>query len=332
MNRHRILLIAAIVLTLASAAGCQVGPAASGTFDRTLTVSGPVRIDLSNAAGDVQIVGATDGRVHIHAEVRASGFGFGSPKHRVDDLLANPPVEQRGSTIRIGKDIHGLRNVSISYQIEVPHNTEINSNLASGSESVRQIQGPVKTNSASGSLRVDHIDREVRLRSASGSVDAFDIGDDVRASSISGSVDVRNSKGDVYTSATSGAVRVTRPGGRVDASSISGSVEIIGANGDVKAHAVSGRVSVDGNPGSNSYWELKTTSGSVEVTVPNSANFHLTAENVSGQIRADIPIVVEEQSKHSLRARVGNGGNRVEIHTVSGQIEVNPSTSSASNR
>jgi len=330
MNRHRILLIAAIALTLASAAGCQVGPAASGTFDRTLSVSGPVRIDLSNAAGDVQIVGAADGKVHIHAEVRASGFGIGSPRRRVDDLLANPPVEQRGSTIRIGKDLHGLRNVSISYQIEVPHNTEINSNLASGSQSVRQIQGPVKTNSASGSLRVDHIDREVRLRSASGSVDAFDVGDDVHATSVSGSVDVRNSKGDVHTNATSGAIRITRPGGRVDADNTSGTVEISGANSDVKARAISGRVSVEGNPSANSYWELKTVSGSVELAVPASANFHLTAENVSGQIRADIPIVVEEQSKHSLRARVGNGGNRVEIHTVSGQIEVNPSTSSAS--
>ena len=326
MNRHRTWPLAAIALIAAYSAGCTVGPAASGTFDRTLNVSGPVRIELSNAAGDVQVVGSADGKVHVHAEVRASGIGFSSPKKRVDDLLANPPIEQRGSTIRIGKDLNGLHNVAISYQIEVPHDTEISSNLASGSQSVRQIQGPVKTNSASGSLRVDHIEREVRLRSASGSVDAFDVGDDVHATSVSGSVDVRNSKGDVHTNATSGAIRVTHPGGRVEAANTSGTVEIIGATNDVKAHAISGRVSVEGNPSTNSYWDLKTVSGSVELAVPTSANFHLTAENVSGQIRADIPIVIEEQGKHSLRARVGNGGNRVEVHTVSGQIEVSPSS------
>jgi len=327
MNRHRSWLAAAIAVALIAAAGCYAGPATSGSFDRTLTVSGPVRIDLSNAAGDVEIVGATDGKVHIHADVHASGFGFGSPKKRVDDLIANPPIEQRGSTIRIGKDLTGLRHVSISYQIEVPHDTEVSSTLASGSQSIRQIQGPVKTNSASGSLRVDHIDREVRLRSASGAVDAFDVGDDVHAASVSGSVDVRNSKGDVHANAVSGAVRVTRPGGRVEATSTSGSVEIMGAGNDVTAHAISGRVSVQGNPGTNSYWQLNTTSGSVELAVPKNANFHLTAENVSGQIRADVPIVVEEQSRHTLRARVGNGGNRVEIHTVSGQIDVTPSSS-----
>jgi DUF4097 and DUF4098 domain-containing protein YvlB len=324
MIRHRISLAAVCVLLLIAASGCAVGPAATGSFDRTLTVSGPVRIELSNAAGDVQIVGGTDGKVHVHAEIRASGFGIGSPRRRVDDIMANPPVEQRGSIIRIGKDMRGMRNVAISYQIEVPHETEISSTLASGSQSIRQIQGPVKTATASGSLRVDHIDREVRLRSVSGSVDAFDVGDDVSASSVSGSVDVRNSKGDVHTNATSGAIRVTRPGGRVDANTASGSVEIIGANNDVKAHAVSGRVSVQGTPGTNSYWDLRTISGSVELAVPSNANFHLTAENVSGQIRTDIPIVIEEQSRHSLRARLGNGGNRVEIHTVSGQIDVGP--------
>jgi hypothetical protein len=327
MNRQRMVLAMACGLALVGAAGCYAGSAATGNFDRTLSVSGPVRIELSNAAGDVQIVGSVDGKVHVHAEVRASGFGFGRPQRRIDEILAHPPVEQRGSSIRIGKDMNGVHNVSISYQIEVPHETEVSSNLASGSQSVRQIQGPVKTNAASGSLRVDHIDREVRLRSVSGSVDAFDVGDDVYASSVSGSVDVRNSKGDAHTNATSGAIRVTSPGGRVDADTASGSVEIVGANSDVKARAVSGRVSVQGVPGGNSYWELKTISGTVELAVPSNANFHLTAENVSGQIRTDIPIVIEEQDKHSLRARVGNGGSRVEIHTVSGQIDVGPASS-----
>jgi DUF4097 and DUF4098 domain-containing protein YvlB len=327
MIRHRIPLTAVCLLALTFALGCQVGPAATGSFDRTLNVSGPVRIELSNASGDVQIVGSADGKVRVHGEVRASGLGFDSPQRRVNEITADPPVEQRGSTIRIGKDMRGLRHVAISYQIEVPHETEVSSTLASGSQSVRQIQGPIKTTTASGSLRADHIDREVRLRSVSGSVDAFDIGDDVDASSVSGSVDVRNSKGEVHSRAASGAIRITKPGGRVEADAASGSVEIIGANNDVRAHAVSGRVSVQGNPGANCYWELKTISGSVELGVPASASFHLAAENVSGQIRADIPIVIEEQSKHSLRARIGNGGSRVEIHTVSGQIDVGPAGS-----
>jgi len=103
-------------------------------------------------------------------------------------------------------------------------------------------------------------------------------------------------------------------------------VDVAGAGNDVNASSVSGRVSVEGNPSSNSYWNLKTTSGSVEVAVPPSANFHLSAEAVSGQINAGIPIVIEDQDKHSLRARVGNAGGRVEIHTTSGGIKVQPTS------
>ena len=67
---------------------------------------------------------------------------------------------------------------------------------------------------------------------------------------------------------------------------------------------------------------MKTVSGAVQLAVPASSNFDLSADAVSGEIRADVPITIEEQSKHSLRARVGNGGGRVEVRTVSGEIRL----------
>jgi DUF4097 and DUF4098 domain-containing protein YvlB len=129
----------------------------------------------------------------------------------------------------------------------------------------------------------------------------------------------------VRVNALAGVIQVVRPGGRVEAETASGAVEIQGASNDVKAHAASGRVAVQGNPGANSYWELKTVSGSVHLSVPATANFHLSAQAVSGEIRADIPIMIEEQGKHSLRARMGNGGARVDVQTISGQIRVSGS-------
>ena len=103
-------------------------------------------------------------------------------------------------------------------------------------------------------------------------------------------------------------------------------MDVEGATSDVKAHAASGRVNVKGNPGASSYWDLKTASGTVQLDVPLNASFHLSAEAISGEIKADIPIMVEEQGKHSLRARVGTGtGGRVEVHTVSGEIRLRAS-------
>ncbi|MBS1868025.1 MAG: hypothetical protein JSS69_19100, partial [Acidobacteria bacterium] len=59
---------------------------------------------------------------------------------------------------------------------------------------------------------------------------------------------------------------------------------------------------------------------------PKTAGFNLSAEAISGQIQADLPIVIEDQGKHSLRARVGTPGGRVEVRTASGGIRIGPSS------
>ena len=313
-----VLFIAALIFL----AGCSTGPAVSGSFDRDFTASGPLHLELSNASGDVSIAGNSDGKVHVHGEVRASGFGFDDPQKRLNDTIASPPVEQRGSTIRVGQELSHLRNISIVYTIEVPHDTEVEANVASGAQNIRNVRGPVKVHAASGTIDVEKVERDANLSTASGSISASDIGGDLHVNSASGSVTVSNVKGDIRANAIAGVIRVSHPGGRVEGETASGEVEIQGANSDVKAHAASGRVSVQGNPGNQGFWDLKTASGGVQINVPASASFHLTAEAVSGDVRTDIPIVIEEQGKHSLRAHTGNGGGRVEIRTVSGEIRI----------
>lgn len=328
MTRYRklrsSLLLFPALFALAVLGGCNAGAAVSGNFDRSFNVTGPIRLELTNASGDVNITGSSDAKVHVHGEVHASGFGFDNPQKRLDDTMSNPPVEQQGDTIRVGEDFSHLRNVSIAYTIQVPHDTEVDANVASGAENIRDLRGPVKVHAASGTIRVEKIERDADLTTASGSVTANDIGSDVDVSSASGNVAVSNVKGDVHVKAFSGVIRVSHPGGRVEGNTTSGEVDIQDAAKDVTAHAISGRVYVEGNPGAQGYWNLKTASGGVQISVPPSANFHLSAEAASGEIRTDIPIVIEEQGKHSLRARVGNGngGARIEVHTASGEIRV----------
>ena len=323
MARHRILCSPLMLLSaIFVLAGCNTGPSVSGAFDRNYSVTGPLRLELTNASGDVDITGSADGKVHIHGEVRASGFGFDNPQKRLDDTVASPPVEQKGSTIRVGKEFSNLRNISIYYNIQVPHDTEITATVASGAQIIRNVTGPVTVRAASGSIRLEKIERDAQLTTASGTISASDVGSELHVSTASGDVSASSVKGDVIAHAVSGVIRIAKPGARVEATNTSGEVEIQGASNDVKAHAISGLVSVQGNPGADSYWDLKSISGGVQLRVPAAANLHFSAEATSGEIRTDIPIVVEEQGKHSLRAHMGSGGGRVEVHTVSGQIRV----------
>jgi hypothetical protein len=323
MERKNKFAVAIALLALSMAlAGCQMGPTVSGSFDRSLDVSGPVRLELTNVAGNISVSGSADGKVHVHGDVRVSGFGFGNPQQRLDEIVAAPPVELKGDMLRVGREVSRFHNVSIGYTVEIPRESTVVSTSVSGSVSIRNVRGPVQAASVSGSIHAQDIGAGAKLASTSGSVEAEKCGEDVRATSVSGTVTVSDAKGDIVAHSVSGNVEVNNPGGRVEANTSSGSVEVRGGNADVKARSSSGRVSVQGNPSGNSFWDLKTSSGTVGIAVPSSSSFHLSASAVSGQIRTEIPIVIEEQGKHSLRAHVGDGGGRVEVHTVSGSIDV----------
>src|SRR6266852_5261658 len=216
MARHRSLCLPLVLFSaVVVLADCTSGPSVSGAFDRSYNVSGPLRLELTNTSGDVDITGSADGKVHVRGEVRASGFGFDNPQKRLDDTVANPPIEQTGDTIRIGKEMSRMRNVSIAYAIQVPRDTEVSATVASGAQTIRGVRGPVKVQAASGSIRVEKIERYTQLTTASGTISATDVGNDLRVSSASGSVTVSKVRGDVDVTAISGVIHISNPGGRV---------------------------------------------------------------------------------------------------------------------
>ncbi|HWY44266.1 MAG TPA: DUF4097 family beta strand repeat-containing protein [Candidatus Sulfotelmatobacter sp.] len=323
--KPRALYATALFAATTALSACGVGPSEEGSFDRSLSVSGATRLELSNGSGSVRITGGPDGKVHIHGDVAAGSF-FGSAKDELQKVLNNPPIEQHAGNIRIGKDFSSFRNTSISYTIEVPQETEISIKVASGSQEIKNVRGPVEIEAASGDVRVENVERTVQIKSASGSIHVQNLGDDARVASASGSIEVNTVKGDLRARALSGSIIIKSAGGRVEAETASGSVQVFEANNDVKASSASGGITVQGNPSGNSYWHMKTASGSVDVSVPRDAGFHLSAEAISGRIRTDLPIVIEDQDRHSLRARIGTPGGRVEIRTASGGIHVQPSS------
>lgn len=315
--------IPAVMVMYAALALAPSRAAASDTFERTLNVSGPVRLELNNGSGNVDIRGSADGKVHIWGKVTPGWSVFGGSEKSVQDVVNNPPIEQRDNVVRIGKSSNLFpRNISIDYKIEVPHDTDIDASVASGGITIDNVKGPVKANSASGYLHVYRVDQDTQISAASGSIEASGIGGILRVNSASGDINLTDVKGDLKASTASGGVRVTNPGDRVEASSASGSIEVTGAKADVRVHAISGSVTVTGDPSASRYWEIKSVSGSIDLRVPPSASFLLTAETTSGDIRTNIPVVLEEQGKHSLRAHVGSATGRVEVHTVSGGVAV----------
>ncbi len=129
----------AIAATLVGV-GCATVAHESASFERTLSVTGPVRLDLSNGSGSIRITGSTTGQVRIHGDIRRRAFFLGHT-YSAQEVANNPPIEQQGNTIRIGDQGRrmfsvgvGGTNLTIEYVIEVPKETEIETRVGSGSQ------------------------------------------------------------------------------------------------------------------------------------------------------------------------------------------------------
>jgi hypothetical protein len=278
---------------------------ASGEFTKDLNVNGTVDLEVGTGSGDIHMRTGAANTVHVVGHIRVSGWNS-NDEDKVKKIEQNPPVQQLGSLIKIGKidDPELRRHVSISYDITAPASARINANTGSGNIDIQGFQARLSAETGSGDVNLRDITAEVRSHTGSGHISAQNVGAPFLASTGSGDMDVAlNSSGDVDVHTGSGRIHVER------------------ANGSLRARTGSGDVQADGVPASN--WFVQTGSGSVKLKLTDATNFDLEASTGSGDLRLSKPVTVQGKlSKHEIHGKVGNGGPKVEVHTGSGDVEI----------
>jgi len=258
-----------------------------GSFDRTLTVNGPVDLNVETGSGRIEVRTGDTSTVRIHGEIRANDDFFAGDEDRIRQIETNPPISQTGNTIRVSLPTrdHWFRHISISYELVVPAETRLNARTGSGSENVEGIHGPVELDTGSGSVTVAHVDSDVRVRTGSGRI----------------GLDAVN--------------------GKVDAETGSGSIEGSGIRGPINAHTGSGSLRLEQTAAGP--LEAHTGSGGVDVRLPSDAAFDLHAHTGSGKVYVNHPITVQGNvGGHEIDGKVNGGGALVQVTTGSGSVRI----------
>jgi DUF4097 and DUF4098 domain-containing protein YvlB len=70
--------------------------------------------------------------------------------------------------------------------------------------------------------------------------------------------------------------------------------------------------------------QFNTVSGDVTLNFPKSLDADLSMATVSGDIDSDFPLTLGNgrMNRRSMNARIGKGGRRLEIRTVSGDLRL----------
>lgn len=308
-----------------------------GTFDRTLKVTGPVDLEVSTGSGGITVTRGSGGQVVVHATLRASDNGWfsGNVSDRIRDIENNPPIEQSGNVIRIGHfyDSDRSRNISITYDIQVPADTKLRAHSGSGHIRINQVNGPVEANTGSGGIDLGDVQADVRAQTGSGNIALDNVSGEVRAHTGSGSIrgDRLGGASSVNTSAKFQgkalpltSTGTTGPGSGnayLDFETGSGGIHLQNVAGELKARTGSGSIEADGQQTGD--WDLHTGSGGIRVRLPENAKFNLMARTSSGSVQTDFPITIQGSvNRRELSGAVNGGGPRLELHTGSGSIHI----------
>ncbi len=219
-------------------------------------------------------------------------------------MEANPPLVQSGNDIHIGHidDPELRRNISISYEVTVPAETDLRVDTGSGNQTVEGIRGPLEVSAGSGDLKLSSIGDRVHAQTGSGDIEINRVQGNVHAKTGSGSIRAEDIAGGFEADSGSGhiALRQTAPGSvRVDTGS--GGMELHGVRGSLEAKAGSGTIEAEGSP--TGAWNVHTGSGEVNLQ-----------DSVRGRIRSRRPyqfgIHLGGAAPHRARLRRSQGDTR----------------------
>jgi len=112
--------------------------------------------------------------------------------------------------------------------------------------------------------------------------------------------------------------------GEVRASCINGHLTAHSLGGRVKLSTINSRVDADFERLAQSPVELSSVNGPVVLTLPSDSKAELEASTVSGSIRNDfgLPVNNHRYVGHDLRGELAGGGTRIELRNVNGTIEI----------
>jgi hypothetical protein len=307
----RLFVVAALVVLFTTTVFASSTPAA--TFDRTLTVSGPVDLEVLTHSGDVTVRAGASGTVTIHGKIFMSdrwnilpGVGVGGNRDSAQAVAQNPPIRQEGNSVHI--DYVEVKNISVDYEITVPADTTIRSHSGSGDQLVEGTHGNVDVTTGSGDVKLSNLTGQVTLQTGSG---------DVRAREISGPVKGGTGSGNVEVEETGAGDITLRTG--------SGNITARGVQGGFRGETGSGDVTAEGTQSGS--WEIHTGSGNVHVQLPSNAAFDADISTSSGTVDVESPIEMTVQGRvgdthKQIRGKVRGGGPLLRVHTGSGDIHI----------
>jgi DUF4097 and DUF4098 domain-containing protein YvlB len=290
------------------------GPETVETVTKTFKVGGGGSLDLSNMSGDVIVNGVSGDEMTVTANKRARG-------RDAKTALAGINIAMRQTAGRVEVRTEFGRHDSeaeVDYKVDVPVDAALTVRTISGDIKVSNVHGDVQVDSTSGDVQASGTPRLAHLATVSGDVRMSDVGapDTFTGGTVSGDFVAHGLK--------ARALEIT---------TISGDVTLMNAACErAMIKTVNGSVGYTGSLAKGGRYEINSHSGDISLWIAGDAGFELTAKTFSGDVRAELPMVMAPTGhdselpgmpgNHEIRGTFGDGSALVIVRTFSGDVTV----------
>lgn len=278
-----------------------LAPAAlAGTPINQRTAADPAgQVEISNTSGSVTVSGWDRSEVEVTGEL---GDGAERLEFARSGKLTRIKVILPGRSSRVeGSDL----------VVKVPAGSSVAVNTVSADVTARGLRG------------------SQRLQSVSGDVETEAAAEDVECKTVSGNVRVNGSgrRGLLTVTTVSGDAALTRVAGEVNGNTVSGNFTIaMGETSRSRLRSTSGDLGVRGRLAPDARLDFESISGDVRLDLESPVGAEFDVSSFNGDIRncfGPKPVRTSEYAPGSeLRFREGQGGARVRIKTLNGDISL----------
>lgn len=307
-------------------------------YQRILSTGDDARLTINYVGGDLKIV-STEGEkiiiealktVHAadldeaqlvadHIEIRVE-----HNENRVDVKTNYLRIRNRGRSFwsKIlgtgGEDAYG----DVNWTIQVPRRCSIRIVNSRGKIEIDHVTGDIDIQSPSAEIELTNIAGNIGVRSSAA---------EIRMVSIEGSIAVENSSGSMVGELLFGPVTIRQARGRIDLNFVEGDIKVKSSTADITIRqdrgsldltTSTGNVDIQTNLDSSHDYFVRTESGHIVLSIPETSSGNLRIESQTGDIQTDIPIAIKSMSRKQVKGVFGFGGVKINLTSISGDVTV----------
>ncbi len=315
---------------------------------------------VRNPHGDVTVSGSSsDGQVHVSLHTQTYAWKDSDAQEKTREL--QPSFSTNGGVLTL--NVSQVQGGKADLTIQVPGSAPLTVQADRGDVTVSDMQAAVTVSANHGDVNVSGInggvtlhvnddDASITMRSIRGPVSLEGHSGDIEISEITGDLTLQGDFfGSTHLQHVNGAVHFETSRTRfsaarldeefsvdndsLDASELMGPVTLTTTDKNVSLDRVQGSVDVTDHRGSVELTHtppvdaisVQNEKGSVDVGLPNGAQFVLRAQTKNGDMENDFGLSSEESGDvRSLHGTVAGGGPTVTISTTDGDVTVRRSS------